>query len=121
MRLLLDMNISPRWVSTFMAAGHLAVHWTNVGPGNASDTDILDYARRHDYIVITQDLDFGALLAESRATRPSVVQLRFHAARSAQVAARVADELDRASSALLAGALLVIEPPRARLTPLPLL
>jgi predicted nuclease of predicted toxin-antitoxin system len=48
MKLLVDMNLSPRWVP-FLAASQLdAVHWSMVGPVNATDTEIMAYARGMD-------------------------------------------------------------------------
>jgi len=36
----------------------------------------MEYAKLHDYLVLTHDLDFGNLLRESGDARPSVIQLR---------------------------------------------
>jgi predicted nuclease of predicted toxin-antitoxin system len=33
------------------------------------------YARHNDYVVLTNDLDFGAILAASRHSKPSVVRV----------------------------------------------
>jgi predicted nuclease of predicted toxin-antitoxin system len=63
MHLLLDMNLSPTLCSHFAAAGHEVIHWSSVGDLRAQDAAILSYARDHDMIVVTHDLDFGALLA----------------------------------------------------------
>jgi predicted nuclease of predicted toxin-antitoxin system len=52
MKLLVDMNLSPRWVG-LTKAGFEAVHWSNVGAANASDTEIMRYASTHDYVVLT--------------------------------------------------------------------
>ena len=65
MKILFDMNLSPRWVIYFTESGTEAVHWINIGPANASDTEIMDYARDHSYVIITHDLDFGAILSSS--------------------------------------------------------
>ncbi len=35
MKLLIDMNLSPRWVSVLRAAGFAALHWSSVGPLDA--------------------------------------------------------------------------------------
>ena len=76
MRFLLDMNISPDLCSRLRAAGHEAIHWSSVGAQNARDEIIMGYAREHDQVVITHDLDFGAVLAITHATGPSVIQVR---------------------------------------------
>ena len=63
MRFLVDMNLSPRWVDFLAAAGHEAVHWIDVGEPNAPDRVILEHAHRSGQVILTQDLDFGTLLA----------------------------------------------------------
>jgi predicted nuclease of predicted toxin-antitoxin system len=59
MKLLVDMNLSPRLVGTLASAGWHVQHWSEVGKVNASDQEILSYAAANDYVVITHDLDFG--------------------------------------------------------------
>ena len=71
MKILIDMNLSPLWVSYFANAGIDAVHWMTIGDAAAIDRVILTYAKTHGYIVFTNDLDFGALLAMMK------VSLRF--------------------------------------------
>jgi hypothetical protein len=40
-KLLLDMNLSPRWAEALGEAGFEAVHWSAVGSGGATDVEIL--------------------------------------------------------------------------------
>jgi uncharacterized protein (DUF433 family) len=58
MRLLIDMNLAPRWIRSLSAVGHEAMHWSAVGPVKASDSTICEYAREHGFVLITNDLDF---------------------------------------------------------------
>ena len=60
MKLLIDMNLSPDWVVFLGTAGIEAAHWASVGAPDAQDTDIMAYAAAQDYVVRTNDLDFGA-------------------------------------------------------------
>ena len=76
MMFLVDMNLAPRWVEFLVAAGHSAVHWSNVGAATAPDHIIMAHARDHNGCVLTHDLDFGTLLALTNWERPSVVQIR---------------------------------------------
>jgi predicted nuclease of predicted toxin-antitoxin system len=71
MKLLVDMNLSPAWVRFLVAAGRDAVHWSEIGPADAEDASILNWAAEHDCVVLTADLDFGAILAATRATGPA--------------------------------------------------
>lgn len=76
MRLLVDMNLSPQWVPALQRNGWPAAHWSTVGDPRAPDQDIFNWAREHEYVIVTHDLDFGTLLALTHAAGPSVLQLR---------------------------------------------
>jgi predicted nuclease of predicted toxin-antitoxin system len=45
MKLLVDMNLSPRWVETLTQAGFEAAHWSSLGAPDASDAAIRAFAR----------------------------------------------------------------------------
>ena len=76
MKIVIDMNIPPTWVSVFETAGYEAIHWSSVGDIRATDTTIMRWAISNGYTVFTHDLDFGTLLAISEAYTPSVIQVR---------------------------------------------
>lgn len=76
MRLLVDMNLTPRWVEFLRSVGHEAVHWSSVGSVSAKDSEICDYARQYAYVILTNDLDFPQILAHMMGSSPSVVLLR---------------------------------------------
>ena len=75
-KIVIDMNLSPLWVQLLTDAGHEAVHWSRIGAPNASDREIMAWARSNGFIVFTHDLDFGTILASTDAEAPSVFQLR---------------------------------------------
>jgi len=76
MKVLVDMNLSPRWVDRLNGLGLQAAHWSAVGRINAPDPEIMAYAAANDYVVLTHDLDFSAILAATHSEKPSVVQIR---------------------------------------------
>ncbi len=76
MKFVIDMNVSPAWTSVFETHGYESVHWSYIGSSTATDSEILVWAYTNDYIVFTNDLDFGAIIASTRSRRPSVIQLR---------------------------------------------
>ena len=76
MRILVDMNLTPRWVPHLNNAGHSAVHWSSIGRISAPDREICDYARLNGYVLLTNDLDFPQILAHTKDAKPSVVLLR---------------------------------------------
>ena len=63
MNLLLDMNLSPALAGLLADSGHDVVHWSEIGNYRAPDVAILAWAREHDQVLVTHDLDFGAMLA----------------------------------------------------------
>jgi predicted nuclease of predicted toxin-antitoxin system len=120
MRILIDMNLSPDWVHLLTNGGFQATHWSTVGPACAADETIMDYARAHDCIVFTHDLDFSAILATSHAAKPSVVQLRTGSLDPNVIGAILIAALRQTQSELVLGALLTIDPHRHRMRLLPL-
>ncbi|MGO9422038.1 DUF5615 family PIN-like protein [Roseiarcus sp.] len=119
MKLLIDMNLSPRWGRLHGSEGFEAVHWSDVGPADASDREIMDHARTHGFVVLTHDLDFGAILAATRDAKPSVVQIRADDVSPEAIGAVVTITLNRMADDLEAGALLTIDTARMRLRLLP--
>ena len=54
MKILIDMNLSPHWVSVLKKSGYEAIHWSTVGDPGAPDEEILNWAKSHGYIIFTQ-------------------------------------------------------------------
>lgn len=116
----MDMNLSPAWVSVLAHGGHQAVHWSAVGAHGAKDCEILLWARRRRCVVFTHDLDFGALLAATKAKAPSVLQVRTPDPSPGHCGEMVLDVLRRHREALAAGALLTVDEARSRIRLLPM-
>lgn len=120
MKLLVDMNLSPRWIELLINAGVPAVHWSTVGANNAPDAQIMAYATANDYVVLTNDLDFSAILAATHGEKPSVVQIRADDLRPEAIGMQVVAALKQMDAELEEGALLTVDPNRTRLRLLPL-
>ncbi|MDI6853223.1 MAG: DUF5615 family PIN-like protein [Deltaproteobacteria bacterium] len=120
MKILIDMNLPPRWVDIFAKAGNEAVHWSQVGAPTASDREIMTWAKENDYIVFTHDLDFSALLAATQGAGPSVIQVRTQNILPEAGGDLVMDSLKRFRSELEKGAIITIDPIRSRVRILPL-
>lgn len=118
MKILLDMNLSPRWRALLEREHVSAVHWSEVGAVGAPDTEILAYAAQH--VVLTQDLDFSAILAATSGTKPSVVQLRSDNLDPDVIGPKIISALRQLESEINSGALLSIDPERTRVRILPL-
>ncbi|MBS1800973.1 MAG: DUF5615 family PIN-like protein [Acidobacteria bacterium] len=120
MKLLVDMNLSPRWVEFLASQEFEAVHWSAVGRADAADTELMSYAAANDLIVLTHDLDFSTILAATHGEKPSVVQIRANDLRPETIGASVAGALHQMAAELADGALLTIDPQRTRVRLLPL-
>jgi predicted nuclease of predicted toxin-antitoxin system len=120
MKLLVDMNLSPSWIALLRHSGWEAVHWSAVGQAHARDAEIMAYAATNSYVVLTHDLDFGAILAVTHGQKPSVVQIRTEDVSPAAIGSHVVAAMRHVETELEAGALLTVEPVRTRLRILPL-
>ena len=120
MKLLIDMNLSPQWVTVFGEAGWKAVHWSHIGRSNASDQEIFNYARTHGYVIFTHDLDFGAILAATNAEYPSVIQVRVQDVTPEYLSGFVVSALLQFKKHLNEGALITIDEKKSRARILPM-
>jgi predicted nuclease of predicted toxin-antitoxin system len=119
MKLLIDMNLPVSWVKYLAKASVEAVYWSSLGPIAAPDTDIIARAKEGGYVIMTRDLDFGVIMFMTRAKKPSVVQIRVEDVRPEIIGELVVNALRQTERDLQAGALLTIEPQRARIRLLP--
>jgi predicted nuclease of predicted toxin-antitoxin system len=78
------------------------------------------WAREQGRVVLTHDLDFGAMLAATQATSPSVAQIRTQDVRPESLASLLILVLRRYENELEEGALLIADRSRSRVRILPL-
>jgi predicted nuclease of predicted toxin-antitoxin system len=119
MNILVDMNLSPDWISKFKNEGFQAVHWSSVGSPDAPDSEILIWALENDYVVFTHDLDFGAILAATQAASPSVIQVRTKDTLPEVLGETVLNLVREYSEVILQGALITFDLTKTRVRILP--
>jgi predicted nuclease of predicted toxin-antitoxin system len=115
-----DTGISPRTIHHLRDLGHDAIHVRERGLERATDTEICDFARSDDRVVLAFDLDFGAILALNLLTQPSVVIFRLSDETPASVNARLDLVIREQSATLQDGALILVEDSRYRVRTLPI-
>jgi predicted nuclease of predicted toxin-antitoxin system len=121
MRFLIDENVSWRVAELLTKSGHDAVHVRDLDAEGTDDTNVLALAARDDRIIVSADTDFGALLAHSRATRPSIILVRaLIDRRPPELAGVIAANLDTIREHLDAGAIAAFTQDGIRVRPLPL-
>jgi len=120
MKLLIDMNLSPKWVFILKETGLEAAHWSSIGRPDAPDYEIMAYARSNGYVVFTHDLDFGTILAATKADCPSVIQIRTQDVTPEHLGPLVVSALHQFEKHLEDGAIVTIDQKklRARIFPL---
>jgi predicted nuclease of predicted toxin-antitoxin system len=70
------MNISPKTVDALRKQGWEVIRVSEILPMNASDEEVLEFARREGRFIVTQNLDFSTLLALGGHNQPSLITLR---------------------------------------------
>jgi predicted nuclease of predicted toxin-antitoxin system len=117
MPFLADENVSRLVIDRLRSGGHDVVSIAETRAG-APDKDILDAAEADGRILITEDRDFGELVIRQRLGVGGVVLLELDRLSNAREADTVA-EIVSAQAERLVGNLIVIEPGRIRIRPLP--
>ena len=120
MKLLVDMNLSPAWVPLLLSSGFASVHWSTIGDPRAKDSEVMEWARQNQHIVFTHDLDFGTLLANTRSSKPSVIQVRTQDVTPDALGSKLIGVLRQFETALNEGALVTVDERRSRVRVLPL-
>lgn len=120
LRILLDMSLSPVWVPWCAEAGIEARHGVSVGDPRANDADILAWAAASDYVPLTNDLDFGAILAATKGGKPSVLQVRTDSVMPERIGGVVLAAISAHHEALTQGPLITVHESRFRVRILPL-
>ncbi|SCC95747.1 conserved hypothetical protein [Thiomonas sp. X19] len=78
------------------------------------------YAREHNWVVLTHDLDFSSILAATHGDKPSVAQIRAEDVSPGVIGTLVVIALRQMTSEMEQGALLTVDTSRTRLRVLPL-
>ncbi len=119
MRLLADLNISPRVVEHLRAIGHDVERVGQTLDARATDEQILSDASRRSAIVVTRDQDFSALIVTRGAVAPSLLNLRVSEVDAEAVARLIASVLRAVEQDLAAGAIVTVDDGGMRVRRLP--
>lgn len=86
----------------------------------APDSELLQWARRNNCVVLTHDLDFGLLLSMTQEVGPSVIQVRTQDVTPEAIGSLMVTALEKHREALDKGALLSIQGQTSRVRVLPI-
>ena len=90
MRFLADMGVGTAIVDWLNENGHDAIHLRDVGLERLPDSEVFQKAATENRVVLTFDLDFGEIAANSRHQVASVIVFRLRNTRVAHVIERLA-------------------------------
>lgn len=113
--------MSPDLVKVLNNNGFEAIHWATIGASSAADREITAWAKNNNYAILTHDLDFGTILAMSQASAPSVIQIRTQNLLSSDFQTLLINVLKQFTKELETGALITVEPNRAKVKILPII
>jgi predicted nuclease of predicted toxin-antitoxin system len=120
MKALLDMPVSPMLLDVLHAYGHEGVHAHRIGQDRATDSELLEIARRENRIVITADLGFPRLLVLSSAQGPGIILFRGGNYSDSEMCALLERVLKQVPPETLSSSICVVDKKRIRITRLPL-
>ncbi len=115
-----DLNVSPLTVEALVREGWDVVRISSRIPARSPDREILDLARREGRGIVTQDLDFSALLALGGFDRPSLVTLRLSDTAPETVTRRLLETAPLLEQVLPEGSAVAIEDMAVRVRRLPI-
>lgn len=120
MKFLLDANLSPRLADLLNKQGIESTHVRDHSLQRADDDSIFDFAADGDYVLVSEDTDFGEILAVRNASRPSVILLRSGEPLTVEEqAAMIGGNLPSIADEIRAGSIVVFGRARIRVRRLP--
>lgn len=120
MKLLLDQGLPRSAAALLCAMGIDAIHVADIGFSQAEDAEIIQRAKEENYIVVTLDADFHALLALDEATTPSVIRIRIERLLAKQLTELLVTVIGECRDDLEKGSAITVELNRIRVRLLPL-
>ena len=120
MKLLVDMNLSPKFAALLISDDLTSTHWSAVGAITATDSEIVNYAIQNNYVIVTCDLDFSAILSVTHGRKPSIVQVRTRHMPLNDLADIVVKSINQNIDNLNSGAILTIDAKKFKSRLLPL-
>jgi predicted nuclease of predicted toxin-antitoxin system len=108
--LVLDQGLPRDAAGQLRSAGASCVHVGELKMSTAADTEILEWARVHNSVIVTLDADFHAIVAVQRVAKPSVIRIRVQGLNGTAIAGLVRQVLERYAVELRLGCMITVKP-----------
>jgi len=107
-------------VKALQSEGYDIVRITEFLPATATDRRIVEFAAEEGYVIVTQDLDFSAIVVKRGESRPSVLSLRVSNAKPNHITELLKSVLVTVSKELEKGAIISVDDRGVRIRLLPI-
>ena len=114
------MNISPLTVTHLKERGWDVLRVSDIMDQSSKDLVILGYAREHDKIIITQDLDFSKLLAIQGFRKPTLINIRLINPKPEMITTRIIEAVSLLINELQNGIVVTVDEDSIRYRTLPI-
>lgn len=121
LRFLVDMNLQSKIVLNLQQQSWDILRVSQVLPMDAEDSKILEFARQQNRVIITQDLDFSALLALGGYKKPSLITFRLSMPDSETITRKLLDIVPHIEDRLAEGCAVTIDDRSVRVRRLPII
>ncbi|OGW37566.1 MAG: hypothetical protein A2Y97_00605 [Nitrospirae bacterium RBG_13_39_12] len=116
-----DIHISPLTVKELQKKGYDIIRVTDKLPATSLDKEIIQLSYQEKAVIITQDLDFSAIIAQSGLNGPSVISLRVANAKPDIIIRILITVLPLIEAELREGAIVSIDEKEYRIKKLPVI
>ena len=121
LRFLVDMNLQSKIVTNLQQQSWDVLRVSQVLPMDAEDSKILEFARQQNRVIITQDLDFSALLALGGYEKPSLITFRLSMPDSEMITRKLLDIVPHIEDRLAEDCAVTIDDRSVRVRRLPII
>jgi len=118
--LLLDQGLPRSTVRGLTNNALESIHVGELEMARAKDADILDFASQNDYVIVTLDSDFHALLAARQSQGPTVIRIRIEGLKGKGLAELLKIVIGCTTEDILAGSSISVNDNGIRVRRLPL-
>jgi predicted nuclease of predicted toxin-antitoxin system len=116
-----DIHISPLTIKALQEKGYDIIRVTDKLPATSFDKEIIHLAYQEKAVIITQDLDFSAIIAKSGLKGPSIISLRVDNAKPDIITRILKTMLPLIETELREGAIVSINEKEYRIKKLPVI
>jgi predicted nuclease of predicted toxin-antitoxin system len=120
MKFLIDANIPLELMHLLKKEGFNSRHISLSDKPDMDDFGIIEMARYQDEIILTHDLDFGAILSVTGQTKPYVIIFRMHNINARVILNKLLQNINDIKDILETGAIIIIDNDKTRVRKLPI-